>query len=152
MNPTEQRPDISSVYKTLLLMWSFLALTHFLFLLLIYFTKTEVFSFSLSGPLLGSNPVVVTAIAVVSLLNLVSSIVRPAHYIRLSKDEQKLEHVQTAMIIGCALAVGITLFGVFLAFAFEYQYFFVWFILGFVATCLNFPRRQDLENASIKSI
>jgi len=78
------------------------------------------------------------------------SFVLRKRFINQAINEQKLQLVQTAMIIGCALCESITLFGVVLAFAQNYQYFFLWFALGILGIILHFPRRENLIAASYK--
>jgi hypothetical protein len=48
------------------------------------------------------------------------------------------------------LCEAISLLGVALAFAFSYQYFFLWFALGILGTILHFPKRDNLVAASYK--
>jgi hypothetical protein len=58
--------------------------------------------------------------------------------------------VQTGLIIAVALCEASSLFGLTLAFAFDYQYFFLWIILGILGIALHFPRRSELHAASYK--
>jgi F0F1-type ATP synthase membrane subunit c/vacuolar-type H+-ATPase subunit K len=88
--------------------------------------------------------------AVLAISNLGMSFVFGRKYINQAIAEQKVELVQTAVIIGCALCEAISLYGVVMAFAFSYQYFFLWFALGILGTILHFPKRDNLIAASYK--
>jgi hypothetical protein len=55
------------------------------------------------------------------------------------------------MIVGCALCESVSLFGIMLAFVADYQYFFLWFILGIGSMIFHFPRRDNLIAASYKN-
>ena len=64
--------------------------------------------------------------------------------------QKKIHLVQSAVIDGCFFSDLITLLGVALAFAFDYQWFFLWFLLGIGATFLHFPSRKNIDAASYK--
>lgn len=59
--------------------------------------------------------------------------------------------VQTAVIIGCAMCELVSLFGIFIAFVFDFQFFFVFSALGIVGTLVHFPRRSDVHAAGFKN-
>jgi Na+/H+ antiporter NhaD/arsenite permease-like protein len=120
--------------------------------LLTWVTKPEALKVDRSEPLLGDNPLLMLVFSIFGVYGLVRSIQLHAKYIKRSLAEKKPEYVQAALIIGAALAMSVSLLGVFLAFALEYEYSFIWMIAGFVATCLHFPRQRDLENASMRAL
>ncbi|HBE83405.1 MAG TPA: hypothetical protein DDW24_11560, partial [Blastocatellia bacterium] len=62
--------------------------------------------------------------------------------------EQKPEYIQTALIIGCAFCEAISIIGLVLALVFEYQYFYLWLLVGFIGIFLHFPRRKKLVAAT----
>jgi len=39
-----------------------------------------------------------------------------------------------------------------LAFAFNYEYFFLWIALGILGMLVHFPRRGDIEAANFKKV
>lgn len=137
-------------YGTLLTVWGALLMSQFMFLVIVFFIKPELFKFDLTIPLLGDNAVIVIALAAVSLADLVISIVLRKKFVERSVTEQNIGLVQTGMIVGCALAEAISLFGLLLAFAFDYQYFFMFSILGIIGILLHFPKRGDIHAASYK--
>ena len=147
----ERSPEVSVAYRTLFILWvSFAGFQIFLFLLT-WISEPESFNLTASKTFLGDNALLILFISLESVYALVISIRWHSKYIKKAVAEQKPEYVQTAMIIGAALAMSVSLWGVFLALAFEYAYSFIWMIVGFVATCLHFPSRRDLEAASMKT-
>jgi len=130
--------------------WVALFVSQFFFLGLALFIKPELLSFSLTKPLFGSNPVAVMALAAISVVALALSFVLRNRFLAQSVAEQNIGLVQTAMIVGCSLAEFISLIGLFLAFALNYQYFFLISGLGMLAIVLHIPRRSDIAAASFK--
>ncbi len=147
-----QNQNVEGQYRILAIIWFNLLVSQLLFLVVIYFAKPEVFKFDFSKPLLGDSQVIIVIFALLAISNLVLSFVLRKKYLNQSIAEQKTALVQTAMIIACALCEAVSLFGVVLAFAFSYQYFFLWFALGILGTILHFPRRDNLIAASYQKI
>ena len=137
-------------YKTLLIIWVALLISQLMFVVLIWFTKPELFKFDFSQPLLGDNALIVGLFAMLSISDIAIGLVLRKKTLERSVAEQSIPLVQTAMIIGCALSEAISLFGVMLAFAFNYQYFFLFSILGVIGILLHFPRREELHAASYR--
>lgn len=135
----------------LTIIWLALLVSQTMLLVVIFFAKPEVFRFDLSKSPLGENPMMTIMFAFLAISNLVLSFVFSGKYLNQAIAEQKPALVQTAMILGCALCEAVSLFGVVLAFAFSYQYFFLWFALGIIGTILHFPKRDNLIAASYKN-
>lgn len=142
--------NVEQSYRTLMVIWFTLIVSQAIFFVLIYFAKPEVMKFDFSKPLLGDNAPVILVFALLAFVNLALSFVLERKNISQAIAEQKIEFVQTGMIIGCALCESVSLFGVVLAFAFSYQYFFLWIALGILGTILHFPKRDNLIAASYK--
>ncbi|MBP7474001.1 MAG: hypothetical protein KBF83_03360 [Pyrinomonadaceae bacterium] len=138
-------------HVTLLTVWGALLMSQFLFLVIVFFAKPELFKFDFTKPLLGENAIIVIALAAVSLADLVISIVIRKKFVERAVTEQNIGLVQTGMIIGCALAEATSLLGLLLAFVFDYQYFFLFSILGIIGILLHFPKRGDIHAASYKA-
>lgn len=135
-------------YGTLLTVWAALLMSQFMFLVIVFFIKPELFKFDFTKPLLGENAFIIIALAAVSLADLVISIVLRKKFVERSVTEQNISLVQTGMIVGCALAEAISLFGLLIAFVFDYQYFFLFSILGIIGILLHFPKRSDIHAVS----
>lgn len=146
-----EKINVQTAYQTLTIIWAALLMSQFLFLVIIYVVKPEVFKFDFSKPLLGAEPVFVIALAGISVMNFAMSFVLRRKFLNQSVAEQKIHLVQTAMITGCALCESISLFGLLLVFLQSYQYFFLFFALAILGFILHFPRRENLIAASYKS-
>jgi F0F1-type ATP synthase membrane subunit c/vacuolar-type H+-ATPase subunit K len=140
-----------AAYGTILTIWAALLMSQFMFLVIVFFAKPELFKFDFTKPLLGENAVIIIALAAVSLADLVISIVIRKKFVERSVTQQNIGLVQTGMIVGCALAEAISLFGLLLAFVFDYQYFFLFSIFGIIGIVLHFPKRDDVHPASFKA-
>ncbi|MGI8467637.1 MAG: hypothetical protein ACR2N3_04220 [Pyrinomonadaceae bacterium] len=149
MQPTN--PNIEQSYRTITVIWLGLLVSQFMFLIVLFFTRREIFSFDFTKPLLNNeNSMLVIVLAATGILTFLMSFVLRAKFIKQAIDLQKTALVQTAMVIGCALCEATTLFGLVLAFAFGYQYFFLWFALGILGIILHFPKRENLIAASYR--
>ncbi|MEO6587907.1 MAG: hypothetical protein ABIP06_01150, partial [Pyrinomonadaceae bacterium] len=123
--------NIEKLYQTLVVIWFALFISQFLFLVILYFVKPALFQFDFSQPILpGKFTVIVGIFALVALTNLAVSFLIRKKYLDQAVAEQNVYFVQTALVTGCALCESVSLFGLMLAFVANYQYFFLWFILG----------------------
>lgn len=145
-----QPTNFEGQYKLMAIIWFAMLASQMLLLMVLFFAKPEAFQFDFSKSPLGENPMMTMMFAVLAISNLGLSFVFKRKYLNQAITEQKPALVQTAMILGCALCESISLFGLVLAFAFSYQYFFLWFALGIVGTILHFPKRENLIAASYK--
>ncbi len=146
-----QNTSAEQTYRILMIIWFALFMTQFMFFVVIYLAKPELFKFDFTKSFLGDNPPVILGFALLGVANLVLSIFLRKRFIDRAIEEQRPALVQTGMIIGCALSESITLIGLFLAFAFSYQYFFIFISLGIVGMVFHFPQRDNVYNASFKS-
>ncbi len=150
MQQTNQNRNVAQSYRTLIIIWFALLNSQLLLLVVLYFARPEVFQFDFSKPFLGENSAMVIVLAVLAVSTFLLSFVLRRKFINQAINEQKLEPVQTAVIISCALCEAISLFGFVLVFTLNYQYFFLWFALGILGIILHFPRRENLIDASYK--
>lgn len=145
-----QNPNVEQSYKTLAVIWFALLMSQLMFLVVIFFAKPEVFKFDFAKPLFDENGLIVIAFAILALVNFALSFVMKKRSYEQAIVEQKVGLVQTGLILACAFCEAISLFGVVLAFAFSYQYFFLWFALGIFGIILHFPRREVVIAANYK--
>jgi F0F1-type ATP synthase membrane subunit c/vacuolar-type H+-ATPase subunit K len=149
----QQNSNVEQQYRTMTIIWAALLNSQILFLVMLYFIKPGIFSFDFTKPLLDERySVVILALAFVGISTFLMSFVLKSKFLKQAIETQKTAPVQTAMIIACALCESTTLFGLVLAFAFDYQYFFLWFALGILGIILHFPRRDQLAAASYKKL
>ncbi|MCA1590055.1 MAG: hypothetical protein LC734_06605 [Acidobacteria bacterium] len=140
-----KRKPIEVKYQTLVILWLSLLLSQVIFLILIYFSKPEIYQLDAARPLLGENPLIVVAFAVMAILLVILSFVFRNQYLARSVADHDATCVQTGLVLGSALCEGSTILGVILAFAFDYQYFFLWIALGLLGILLHFPRKGTLD-------
>ena len=146
-----QNQTIEQQYCTLALIWFVLLFSQTMFLLVIYLSKPEAFRFDFSRPISGGeNSILITAFAILAIANLAISFVMKRRCFEQAIEKQETQYVRMGLIIGCAFCESISLLGMVLAFAFEYQYFFLWFAVGITGIILHFPRRADLIAAGYK--
>jgi F0F1-type ATP synthase membrane subunit c/vacuolar-type H+-ATPase subunit K len=134
------------------ILWLALLVSQLMFLVVLFFTKRELFNFDFSKSLLGDNPAITIAFAFLGVSTFLLSFVLKRKFINQAINEQKTAPIQMAVIIGCALCEATTLLGFTLAFITNYQYFFLWFTLGILGIILHFPKRDNLIAASYKGI
>lgn len=152
MNQTDKNLSAEQFYRTSTMLWAALLMSQLMFLLVIFLVKPEVFEFDFTKPLLGENATLTIILFALALVNIALSFIFKRMYLNKAINEQNLELVQTAMIIGAALAETASLFGLVLVFTNSYQYFFIFFIIGIVGILLHFPKRQNFNDASYKDI
>lgn len=140
-----KKADVRQFHLVLLLIWTVLFMSQFLFFAAIYYNRPEIFAPATDAPLLGDAPFLVVLFAFLALIDLgIAGFVRRKGISEAieSKDPKTL---QTSLVIGCALCEAISILGMFLAFGFNYQYFYIWFILGAIGIIKQFPRRSISE-------
>ncbi len=142
--------NIEQSYRTLAIIWFALLSSQVMFLVVTFLAKPELFKFDSGKPVLGENASIIIAFAFLALTNLALSFVMKKRSFEQAVAEQKIAYVQTGLILACAFCEAISLLGIVLAFAFSYQYFFVWFAVGLLGIILHFPRRDTVIAANYK--
>lgn len=137
-------------YRTLVIIWFALFVSQFLLLLVLYFVQPELFRFDFSKPLIDKNAIIIIIFAFAAVFNIALSFFLKKKYLDQAIAEQNIHFVQTAVIVGSAMCESVSLFGLMLAFVANYQYFFLWFVLGIGAMILHFPRREAVFAAGYK--
>jgi uncharacterized membrane protein len=150
MQQTNQTGNVEQSYRTLFVIWFALLNSQLMLLVVLYFAKPEIFRFDFSKPLLGENPAMIIAFAILGVSAFLLSFIQRNKLFKKAIAEQKVPLLQNALIVACALCEATSLFGICLAFGFDYSYFFLWFALGILGTILHFPRRDNLFDASYK--
>lgn len=140
------------LHRTSVVLWFSLLSAQILFLVVVFVTKRELFDFDSSKPFLGDEPVVPIIFAMLALINLGLSFFMKSQSAKRAIDERNPRLLQTGTIIACAFCESISIMGLILAFAFHYQYFFLWFALGVFGILLHFPKRGDFLAADFKKL
>lgn len=145
-------------YQTLLVTWIALLVSQVTFLVLIWFVKPDIFAAGAErnaregfwAAFLNETPLVTLVFAGIAIVFLFLSFVLSRQHMRRAVRDQDAGCVQTALILGCALAEIPSLLGVVLAFFFDHPYFYLWIALGVFGILLHFPRKGNLDAASYK--
>ncbi len=145
-----QKPNIEDQYKTMLILWAALLMSQFLFVLLLFLTRTKLFTFEFSQPITGNSASMTLGFAVAAVAAVLFSFAFRKRLNERAVAAQDTGQVQSGLIIALALCEASSLFGLTLAFAFDYQYFFLWIGLGVLGMILHFPKRDELHAASYK--
>lgn len=145
-----QTPE--QLHRTSVVLWFSLLSAQILFLVVVFVTKKELFNFHFSQPILSDEPIIPVTFAFLAFLNLALSFYLKSQSVKRAVDERNPRLLQTGTIIACAFCESISIMGLILAFAFSYQYFFVWFALGVFGILLHFPKRSDFQTAGFKKV
>ncbi len=143
--------NLEGVFHTMMIVWASLAISQFVFPVIVFASKPELLRFDLKPPLFGDHVIEIGTIGVVSLVSLISSFTLRKRFNNQAAATQNVGLVQTAMIFGCAFCELVSLFGIFVAFVFDFRFFYAFSALGILGTLLHFPRRNDLHAASYKT-
>lgn len=146
----EPKPDLVAQYQKLLVIWAAIMMSQLMLLLVLFFTKRELFEFRFDQPVEGQSGAMILGFAVVAISCVGFSFAFKRRFLERAFEQQDPKLVQSGHIIAIALCEAASLIGMSLAFAFDYQYFLVWFILGIASTLLHFPRQNDLLAAGYK--
>lgn len=146
----EQSKSPELAYRSMLTIWAGLLMSQFMFFVLIYFVKPEMFKFDISKPILGGSPPVVLALAFISIVTLLAGFLIRKRLIQRSVTVQSVGLLMTGLIVGCSLSEVSSLFGILLTFALDYSYFYIFIFAGIIGILLNFPSRSDVQAASFK--
>ncbi len=141
---------IEDLFRTISIVWAVLLLSQFMFLFVLTQAAPEALKFDPATPVLGENAVFIIAFAFLAIINLALSHVIKRRAFEQAIIDKRPQLVQTGIIIGCAFCEAISIFGMVLAILFNYQYFFVWFIVGIGGIVSHIPRRKDLYAAGGK--
>ena len=144
------KPNLVAQYQTLLILWASLLSTQVLFLVMLFFVKPNLFRLDFSRSPLEPSGAMILGFAVAAVTCVVISFAFKRRLYERAVEEQNPEQVRSGLIIALALCEASSLFGLVLAFAFDYPYFLLWFILGIVGMLLHFPKQTDMLAAGYK--
>lgn len=144
------KQNVEQIYRTNLIVWSAFLLSQSAFFTALYLSKPELFRFDFTKPFLGEDFIVVAIFGLMAIMNLFIGLFLRTQTTQRAIEEQKPLMVQTGLILGLAFCESISIMGLVLGMAFNYQYFFVWFILAIIGMFLHYPKRQNYHDASFK--
>ncbi|MEJ7848167.1 MAG: hypothetical protein WKF92_08785 [Pyrinomonadaceae bacterium] len=141
---------IAGQHQTMIVLWAALLMSQFMFIVIIFFTRPQLFTLDFSQHFFGNSMAQILGFALAAVTVVILSFAFRKKFIERAVQEQNPALVQQGLIIACALCEASSLFGLALAFAFDYQYFFLWFALGIIGIILHFPKKDALLAASYK--
>jgi hypothetical protein len=144
------KQNVEQLYKTNLVLWSAFLLSQSAFFMVLYVAKPNLFKFDFSKPFGGENLIVVVIFGFMAIINLFIGLFLRIQAVQRAIDEQNPKVLQSGLILGMAFCESLSILGLVLAFAFDYQYFFLWFILAIIGMMLHYPRRQNYHDASFR--
>ena len=145
------KPSLVAQYQTLLIIWGALLMSQVFFVVILVFTKPNLFRFDFTQSPLEPSAAMILGFAVAAVTCVAFSFAFKRRLYERAVEEQNPAQVQSGLIIALALCEASSLFGLVLAFAFDYPYFFVWFALGILGMLLHFPKQTDLLAAGYKN-
>lgn len=161
MQPVYQNPNqptTEGVYRTNTIMWAAMLISQFMFFVVIYFAKPQVFEFigANNGEIVRDEPVsyfpIFIVLAVVAVIVFALSFVIKSRLLKYAIDSKNVELVQQAQIVAYALCEAVSLFGMVVAFTVNSRFFFLWFVVGILGMLLHFPRREHFHAAAFTGI
>ena len=147
---SETKPTLVAQYQSLVVIWAAILMSQLMFLVVLFFTRKELFEVRFDQPIEGQSGAMILGFAVTAITCVGFSFAFKRRFLERAIEQQDPGLVQSGTIIALALCEASSLIGLCLAFAFDYQYFFAWFILGIGAILLHFPRQNDLLAAGYK--
>jgi F0F1-type ATP synthase membrane subunit c/vacuolar-type H+-ATPase subunit K len=147
-----EKSNVEHLFRTTKIVWVIFLVSQVSFLLAVFLVRKELFGFDFRQPLLTDEPVVPIIFAMMALLNFGLSFFLKSQAAARAVEAQNPKQVQTATILGLAFCESISIMGLVLAFAFNYQYFFLWFALGILGILLHFPSRDNFMAAGYKKL
>lgn len=140
--------EIDHKYRTLAIVWLILLMSQLVFIGVAFSAKGGMVSSNDGAEPATTEPAIVAAFALLAIVNFVLSFAMRRRAMEQAIEEKNIAHVQTGLVIGCALCESISIIGVLLAIAFAYPYFYLWIALGMFGIFLHFPRRKELHDAA----
>lgn len=132
------------------IVWVVFLVSQISFLTALFLAKPDLFRIDPGAPVLGENPLVPIIFAFLAFANLAFSFLVKSLAVKKAIDEQNLKLLQSGTILALAFCESVSIMGLILAFAFNYQYFFLWFALGIFGILLHYPRRGNFLAVNYK--
>lgn len=146
MTPTNQQPNLDARYRTMLTLWFGLLVSVGIYFLVVLFMAGEIVDASETPR---NTPLIVSLTALGAGLVLLSLVVKQK-LLKRSVEQQKIELVQQALIVACALCEVSALLGLVVRFLYNSNEYYLLFLISVLGMALHFPRRSQLLSATYK--
>jgi len=145
------RIDVQQSHEKFVLIWLGIVGCQLCFAVLIYLQINDVLPIDVTKPIMPAGNGEFWLIALLTFLSAISlfeSFFYRHRLVRRAIEQKNLEVLQYSLVRSLSLATSVSLWGVFLAFSIHYQYFFIFLLVGFVATLLHYPQKKDVTDAT----
>jgi len=138
------------LYRTMFVIWGAILFSQFVLAVFAYTTKPQLLYVDLSKPVLGADPTPIIVMAVIAVSMLFASFLVRNSLIAAAIKSRDTKKLQSAYIVGMAMAESISMVGIVAAIVFEYQYFAVFFLIAILAIALHRPKMNSVLAATFK--
>jgi len=145
-----EKSNVEHLFRITKIVWVVFFVSQISLLMAMFLAKKNLFGFDLRQSLLSDEPIVPIIFGMLALLNFGLSFFLKSQANKRAIEEQNPKNVQVGTILGLAFCESISIMGIVLAFAFNYQYFFLWFALGILGILLHFPGRDNFMAAGYR--
>lgn len=147
MNPINQgakQENVDARFTTMLIIWFAMLMSVGTFFVIVLLVERQ------PNPQEDGN-MLVWVLLVLGIFTVLASFAIKRKILAQSVKEQRVDLVQSAMIVALALCESTSLFGLLTYFATGTRYYYIFFIIGVAGSLLHMPRRDQLRAASYKS-
>lgn len=124
------------------IIWVVFLVSQASFLAAIIIVKKDVLNVQTTNSLFGEAPIATIFLAFLAVINLAISFFIKSLGIKKATAERNPKLLQSTMILSLAFCESVSIMGLILALAFNYKYFFLWFVAAIVGIVVHFPRRR----------
>ncbi|MBX3281750.1 MAG: hypothetical protein KF756_04655 [Acidobacteria bacterium] len=143
-----KKPKINELYRSRFVVWGGLLLSQFLFLVIGYTTKPNLLYFDISKPPFGADPIAMMVLCVIGFSAIVASFVVRNALISSAINARDIQKLQSAYIVGMAIAEIVSFIGLIAAVVFDNQYFAVFVLVAAIAIFFHRPKMTDVIAAT----
>src|SRR6187402_2162478 len=107
----EPKPNLVAQYQTLVVLWAAILMSQLMFVVVLFFTKKELFEFRFSQPIEGQSGAMILGFAVAAITCVGFSFAFKGRFWERAIEQQEPKLVQTGLIIAVALCEAASLIG-----------------------------------------
>lgn len=145
-----EKTNVSELYRVMFIVWGAILFSQFVLAVFAYTTKPQLLYVDLSKPILGADPTAIVIMGLIAVSMLAASFLVRNALIAVAIKSRDTKKLQSAYIVGMAMAESISLIGIVAAIVFEYQYFAVFFLIAIVAILLHRPKMTSVLAATFE--
>lgn len=136
--------EIDHKYRTLIIMWLILLTAQIAIIGAVVNYTDKAFPIERGIGLLGNEPLIIIGALLLAAFNIAFSFMLKRQSLAYALEEKNVRYLQIGVIVACAMCESVSIFGLILAIAFSYEFYYFWFIISVAAILLHFPRRSEI--------